>query len=239
MNEIYLESKDFNYIYLLYGYESEIFLYNNDKIMKIFKTDDRNVLNNKLQKLKYLHTLNTNDVLPIDLIYIDGIFKGYTSILKKEFYHIDSLKQNKKIRYYILNEVLKKLKYYHSLGITFGDLNPHNILYNKKTNEVILCDLDNVSINELNFDVVNNYQDDYLYHYKTKENMDEFIFNILTVSYIQKIYYAYTLNYLRINGLHGLLNSKENSIISKQMYQYSKDFNGDLFLDHIKKRILK
>ena len=239
MNEIFLESKDFKFPQKFTGYESKVYLYDYNSLIKIFKTDDINVLNNKLQKLKLLRSLSTNDVLPTDLVYIDGIFKGYKSVYRQDFNPIDCLKQNKKTKYYVLKRVLEKMKYYHSLGIILGDLHEENILFNKNDNEVILCDLDNFWINNLDFDTKNNYQIRYLQNHNSMQYMDEYIFNLLTISYIQKIAYPYVLSYLRRNGLKGILNSKENQQILEQMYKSTDNYNGDLFLNHLKKRILK
>lgn len=238
MNEIYLESKDFNFVQKFSGYESNIFSYNNNSLIKIFKTNNNSVLNNKLQKLKILYTLQTDDVLPIDLIYIDGIFKGYRSNYRRNFYPINGFEQKKKEKYIILKKILEKINYYHSLNIYFGDLHEKNILYNKSTRQVILCDLDNFIIDDLDFDIKNNYQKKYLKNNNTIKYMDEFIFNLLTISYIQNISYSYVFDFLLNNGLKGILNTPENYDIIYQMLNYSQEFSGELLINHTRKKIL-
>lgn len=238
MNKIYLNSKDFNFNEIFYGYESNIYLFDSIHLMKIFKTDNIEVLKNKLTKIELLSEINSNDVLPVDLVYIDDIFKGYTSIFRNNFKPINSLEQKKKIKYYILNEVAKKMSFYHSLGIALGDIHEGNILFNKDTNEVILCDLDNTSISNIGFDILNNFQKDYLKYLKSSLDIDAFTFNLLTVSYIQNVLYSRSFSYLREFGLKGLLNTSENRQIAKQMITFSSEFSGDLFINHVKKRTL-
>lgn len=238
MEKIFLESKNFNFKQTFFGYESNVFLCDDDNLIKIFKTNNSEVLNNKYKKLEILSHLSTNDVLPNALIYIDGIFKGYKSVYRKNFYPINGFEQNRKIKFKILKDILEKMNYYHSLNIYLGDIHQNNVLFNKETKEVILCDLDNFSINNLDFDKTNNYQNLYLQSSTSKEYMDLFIFNLLTISYIQNISYPYVLDFLLDNGLKGILNTPENYNILTQMLNLKDGFSGDLLINHTKRKIL-
>lgn len=238
MEKIFLESKNFNFKQRFSGYESNVFLYDDNNLIKIFKTNNNEILNNKYKKLEILSHLSTSDVLPTALIYIDGNFKGYKSVYRKNFYSINGFEQNKKIKNEILKDVLEKMNYYHSLNIYFGDIHQNNVLFNKETKEVILCDLDNFSINNLDFDKKNNYQELYLKFSTSKEKMDLFIFNLLTISYMQNISYPYVLDFLLDNGLKGILNTPENRNILTQMINLKDGFSGDLLINHTKRKIL-
>ena len=130
MEEIYLTSKDINPDYeMYYGYESNIYEFDAYNLMKIFRTDDENELNNKLEKIRLLSQLPV-DFIPLKLVYIYGKFKGYIYNHIEEYEPINSFKQKKSEKYEVLHKIKDKLDILHSYGIIYGDLHQDNVLYN-------------------------------------------------------------------------------------------------------------
>lgn len=84
------------------GYESNIYEVDG-VLLKIFKTYDLKTLKNKRDKIEIIHTLDIDDPKPIDLIEINGEFKGY-SIEKTDYHILDVFKGSKKEKL----EILKK-----------------------------------------------------------------------------------------------------------------------------------
>ena len=237
MEEIYLTSKDISSSYeMYYGYESHIYKFDSDTVMKIFRTDDEDVLKNKRQKIILLSDLDV-DFIPIKLIYIDGIFKGYVYRNLADYSPINCLIQKKKEKYEILFKIYAKLEQLHKYGIIYGDLHQDNILYNG--HDIVICDLDNSYINGLGFDTTNNHISRYIDFVKTIDNrLDNFAMNLLTVYYIQNISYAYIYDYLITEGrLKRPLNSKKNNEIIQEMICLKPDYSGELFIDNPRKKL--
>lgn len=237
MEKIYLTSKDINPNYeIYYGYESNIYKFDSDSLMKIFKTDDEQILENKRQKIILLSDLDI-DLIPSKLIYIDGKFKGYVYQEAKKYSPINCSVQNKKEKYQILTKVKNKLQKLHELGIIYGDLHQDNILYNG--NDIIICDLDNSYLNGFSFDTKNNHISYYIDRVKSIDTrMDNFALNLLTIYYLQNISYAYIYDYLITEGrLNGTLNSKKNKEILNEMVCLNPQYSGELFIDNPRKKL--
>lgn len=237
MEKVFLTSEEIKQAKSKYsGYESNIYEYSKDYLMKIFKDDDKDLLNNKLKKVLLLSNLNL-DLVPLKLVFIDDCFKGYIYEELKGYYPIDGLVQKKKEKEKILLEIKDKLEQLHQLGIIYGDLHQQNILYNGK--DIIICDLDNISINGLDLDKKNNHIHYYTARMNTLDNrLDNFIFNLLTISYYQNISYYYVLKYLTSYGkLSYKFNTSKNKEIIREMICLKDDYSGDLLIDNKKKKL--
>lgn len=237
MENIYLSSKDFNpNSKIYYGYESNIYEFENDYLLKIFRKNDEKILQNKYDKLLLLSQFDL-DLVPLKLVYIDGIFKGYIYKNSKDFYPINGLVEKRKEKEKILLKLKEKIEQLHNYGIIYGDLHQQNILYNGT--DIILCDLDNVSINGYDFDTKNNH----MIHYLNRINeidtkLDNFIFNILTISYYDNITYDFVRSYLLNNGrLPHIFNTPENRKIIKEMLLLDNNYSGKLLIDNRKKKL--
>ena len=100
---------------------------------------------NKAQKLALLHEKNIdNDIVPIRTISYDKILVGYdmtsSSLSTPETMTIENLEQLK-----------VKLERFHNQGIVHGDIKKSNILINQN-GEVVLCDLDNMQVDNYPID---------------------------------------------------------------------------------------
>lgn len=237
MEKIFLTSENIKQSKIKYfGYESNIYEFDENFLMKIFKDDNQELLNNKLKKILLLSELDL-DLTPLKLVFIDGCFKGYIYEELKGYYPIDGLVQKKKEKEKILLEIKEKLHQLHQLGIIYGDLHQQNILYNGSN--IVICDLDNVSINNLKFDTKNNH----IYYYMARINvfdtrLDSFIFNLLTISYYQNISYDYVITYLITQGkLSHKFNTSENRKIISEMICLTPDYSGELLIDNSRKKL--
>jgi serine/threonine protein kinase len=196
------------------GYES--YIYKVDGMLyKIFKTTDKKVLLNKQAKEEILHCLNIKHIKPIDFIEINGVIQGYTEEEKIGYQTLDMFQNSRKEKLKILKNVLNELIILHNNGIIYGDLNLNNILVNN--GDVCFCDLDNSCIENYDFDVLSFNEQQYLNQAKSSIYLDNYMLNLVTISYLSRILEPYTLIYLRNHDLPIGINTKENHDIVKKM----------------------
>lgn len=112
-------------------------------------------------------------------------------------------------------------------GIYIGDISEKNIFVTD--NGVKLCDLDNIRIGNLDFDVLNLFQKNYLREYENIDDIDKYTFNLFTVSYLSKIIFSYVDDYLKEEKLPKPINSKRNLELIRE-----KNFIKDYFIDNVK-----
>ena len=161
----YILPKSVNHI------ESNLYFYNKEKLLKLFKSTDTSFIMNKLyiiNRLFYIkeHINIDKLILPEDLVKVNNMEFGYTM---KYINNIDGntyLKNNKisiedKINflkgvYYIINEIDNnpQLK---SINFHLGDIHESNFIYNKIDNVVNAVDVDSIY-----FDGVNTPNSKYL-----------------------------------------------------------------------------
>lgn len=199
------------------GYESIIYE-NNGYLYKIFKTDNKDVLKNKLNKLEILSELNTDDILPIALISIDNNIKGY--LTKNENYRNLSYFDKKKDKLKNLKIIKEKLDELHKNDIIFGDISIENILTND--NNIKFCDLDNAKVDKYSFDVLNNIEKEYLKHLDLDIYLDNYMYNMFLISYLYKVHLPYCRDYIYKaykKGLPYLYDTNENGEILKAMIE--------------------
>ncbi|MBR1376633.1 MAG: hypothetical protein IJ565_02350 [Bacilli bacterium] len=172
------------------GKESKVYLYGN-KIIKIFQTKKKPILENKYNKLLLLNKIDLK-TRPLDLIYINDEFKGYSMFKLKDYKEFKPKEYTIRERIDILKLLYKKLEYMHKKGIVYGDIRSSNILINSKK-DIALCDLDNVKINDYDFDILNRNQKRYLDLTGEKDiYMDDYVFNLYTVACLYGILECYS-----------------------------------------------
>ncbi len=218
MDIIKLNSDALNsFKYYSQGYESTIYE-NNGYLYKIFKTDDKDILKNKLNKLEILSELDTNDILPIALISIDNDIKGY--LTKNENYRNLSYFDNKKDKLKNLKIIREKLDKLHDNNIIFGDISIENIL----TNDINIkfCDLDNTKVNNYDFDVLNNIEKKYLKYLDADIYLDNYMYNMFVISYVCKVHPPYCEDFIYKAYKKGL------------PHLYDTNYNGEILEAMIK-----
>ena len=229
MNRIDIKEEDYKkYCPSYFGYESKIYKLEDETLLKVF--NERVNPNCKLQKLKLLSQIDVNTHFLKDLVYVDDNFIGYTmQNLTKQGYKVINCCEHfgdKKIE--ISKLVWQRIKELHDIGIIYGDIREANILYNGK--DIILCDMDNVKIKDLFFDIVSEQNKQYLY--KTHFNydlMDNYVFNKFFVGYYQKIY----MPNMGKDILKKRLDNDKCRQIAHDMAFLNPNYNGELFIDHL------
>ena len=217
------------------GYESNIY-YMYGLLIKIFKTNEIDILKNKRKKIEILNSLPI-ECKPILAVEKNGINIGYAMKEMKNFYTLDnkllSTKKSSKIN--DLKKIKIELDQLHKYGIIYGDLAFKNILTNG--DNFCLCDLDNCKINDYNFDMTSFNQFLYLKRInEIDEKLDDYMFNILTIGYTYNIALSYVLSYLREHNIPFRFNNKENREILNNMFYISDENkeNLNLFINNVK-----
>ena len=235
MNRIDLKESDLPKNYRTFeGYESKLYKFDDDKLLKIFKKVRNFSDKNKINKLLLISELSIDENIFNDLVYVNDEFIGYTmKDLRKDGFKTTSYAshfKNKKVD--ITKMVWEKILELHELGITYGDIRENNVLYDGK--KIILCDMDNVKIDKYNFDVTNKFHEHYLskMHYDYTL-IDNYIFNVYFVAYYQGTYMPYVYQHLECNDLEKRLKNDECKQIAYDMTHLNKDYNGELFIDHL------
>lgn len=231
--DVNFDFSELNPVYI--GYESNIYyIYN--LLIKVFKTDNIDILKNKRKKIEILNSLPI-ECKPILAIEKNGVSIGYAMKEMKNFKTLDDklLSTRKNLKIEELKKIKLELERLHKLGIIYGDLGLRNILTDG--DNFCFCDLDNCKINDYNFDMPNINQKLYLKRVQEiDEKLDDYMFNILTIGYIYNISLSHVLSYLRDYDIPFKFNTKENKDILNTMF-FVSDKNKDdldLFIDNVK-----
>lgn len=141
------------------GFESKIYVYNDELLIKYFELYIKWVLNFEYKKYKLirLHEKKIHEnilIYPEKLVNVDGEFSGY--IMKKrnngqtiaDFYNYKKL-----ISFY--QKLFKKLEILHTNDIIVGDLKHNNIVI--ENNEPIFGDVDSMGVDEFQKDFLGFY----------------------------------------------------------------------------------
>ena len=240
------------YIPLGEGSESKIYLYKDKEgkfvALKKFKEKidlgkDKNPkivtykeLLNKMKKLEILSKLDCmkNEVKPIDLIFENDKFVGYT--MKAEDYNNfeNYLYKNKKIKIELLKNLRDKLEILNKEGIYIGDFNTSNFGVSKD-GSIKLFDIDNFYVQGLDFNITTPFIDEYKSKCTKIDNIDNYCFNFFTLAYTMD-YMNKTIKSKVINkGLPRIFNTEEGREILNDMLNINDNYQKRYFLDYTKK----
>lgn len=245
MNKIIFE-KDNIQKKLNNGVEGDIYYYkkNNELVLlKVFRrdimldTEIRHVsdetIENKKNKLEIISEspLFSDEVKLYDLVYDgDDNLIGYTMRIEDLQTASDINSTRKRIE--ILKLVRNKLELFNKNNIYIGDFNQNNIIVTK--DGIKLCDLDNIKIENYDFDLPNIFTLTYLKNFKTPSLVDNYSFNLETVCYIGRIYEPYLLANVSKNGLPRKINTEKNRILFRKILE-NKNYNNEYLIDSTRK----
>ena len=131
----------------LYGSNSRIYRYNNNSLLKVFLNKEKE---DKISLFEYYKSLNLSSTcLPNKYLFIREYFSGYLMSLingKK----LSNLGPNIKLDHLLasIRKIENDINLLSDNNIVVSDLNYQNIIYNEKTNESTLIDLDQYFIND-------------------------------------------------------------------------------------------
>ena len=145
------------------GRSGNIYLTEDGKILKMFKSSSFTYVKDREETLKYIKNIDDNEVIkPKNLVYYDGVFVGYIMEYLPNgdalWNKIENLSFEEKIdKIKELENVMKKL---HKKHIYICDLNPDNIFFDDDGNvKLIDCDAFVIKENVINTSVANKYKD--------------------------------------------------------------------------------
>lgn len=186
---------------------------------------------NKRKKIEIINNnpLFSDEVRPISLVYENGIFLGYT--MELENYKTAEVFDSRKKKIEILRKYKEKIEKFNEHGIYIGDISENNIFVTE--NGIKLCDLDNIRIGNLDFDIKNCFQKEYLKSDEGIENIDKYTFNLFTICYLSKTVSVFVNSYLKKGKLPRPINSNRNYELIKD-----KNYTEDYFIDNLKKEYI-
>lgn len=186
---------------------------------------------NKRKKIEIINNdpLFSDEVRPISLVYENGMFLGYT--MELENYKTAEVFDSRKKKIEILRKYKEKIEKFNEHGIYIGDISENNIFVTE--NGIKLCDLDNIKIGNLDFDIKNCFQKEYLRKYEGIENIDKYTFNLFTICYLSKTVSVFVNSYLKKGKLPRPINSNRNYELIKD-----KNYTEDYFIDNLKKEYI-
>ena len=210
--------------------KSKIYLYENDaKLLKIFKKLPTEQLDNKRRKIEQLKELQS-DIELLDLVYSDDNFIGYT--MKRYDYNNLSSFTTKKEKIKHLKMLRDKVEGFNKKGIFIGNFNETNLLLSPDKKNIKICAIDNLKVDDIDFDIMTEYMARYMRKGADPEFIDSYCFNIFTLAYFTN----YATGYIDIYDLNlpREFRTYENEKILYDMKHLTKNYKKDYFIDHLK-----
>lgn len=221
------------------GGESEISFYvlnGSLAFLKRFRSNDESLLNNKLNKLEFITSsgIFNNEVEILGAAIEDGKFVGY--FMKYDPNYIKpiniGLDLNTKIN--LLRILREKIEILNSYNIFILDFNGGNFLMNNNANNIKLCDLDNFQIGNIKADLISDVAQVYLNSENNDMYVDNYCFNLYTLSLISGIIMPYIFDYIHSEKIPKCLDTKENREFIKTLRLYSNKYQKGYLIDNIK-----
>lgn len=221
------------------GMESEISFYvlNGSLVfLKRFRSNDELLLNNKLNKLEFITSsgIFNNEVEILGAAIEDGKFVGY--FMKYDPNYIKpiniGLDLNTKIN--LLRILREKIEILNSYNIFILDFNGGNFLMNNNANNIKLCDLDNFQIGNMKANLISDVAQVYLNSENNDMYVDNYCFNLYTLSLISGIIMPYIFDYIHSGKIPKCLDTKENREFIKTLRLYSNKYQKGYLIDNIK-----
>lgn len=164
-------------------------------ILKIFYNDctfhlSKSILKQKENKLcKIKQRKIENNIQPLMIATLEEETIGYFMTYAKNFLTLDSLKGNREYYIRILRQIQKRIRQFHQKNIFLGDIKENNILVQANNPNIIcFCDLDNMAVDDIPFDITNYYTDSFLFQYgEIDEKVDWYTFNLMTLQILYQL----------------------------------------------------
>lgn len=199
--------------------------------------DSRDLLGmseNKLKKLEVLYQKKPQGLVkPLRTLTLDKKLIGYemTKEIGAYQYAPKALKVNDNIA--ILTQSGKILRGLSQLDMTYGDVNPRNILVNATTKEVTFCDIDNMRIGDYPIDIMDKELYEYGEMRAYDQTADAYMHNLLTLySLTNKTSNDEVLEMLKQGQIPNIFNRRGRKIIESMITP--ETFTGEYAIQYIK-----
>ena len=213
------------------------------KLYKFFVKPEQSELTidmpaNKIRKVQALYKMRPKYmVIPTALISVGSSIVGYEMprLLDSTTFHQAELSLPEKIE--ALSKTRDILKYFATLGITYGDIQSKNILIDSNGN-ISFCDVDNVQVKTYPIDLVVKFLGLFSEKYgKIDENADAYMHNIFTLQQLRfpnpRPTYHHIVKTLE-SGIYPKGFEKEAYPIFESM-KNPENFNGEYIIQYVKK----
>ena len=214
-----------------------------DKVYAFKEYSDYRYLYGKKRKLNNLSKNVTcgNLILPKYFVKKDdktiGILTEFSNFSQLDKYDCADIKT----KIMLLKKVKETIENMHKEGIIHTDLHEGNILADDASCGVNIIDFDNASYkgSEIKIDETNEYSQDFIRYYGLTNEVDTFIFNLVTYMIINESRF-YSARYEIAEGKYGLFNdNKEAKKICDSLLLNDKVANKDYLIDTIDESILR
>lgn len=193
------------------GFESKLYRYmKNDRellIKQYYEPDQVNI-----EKIEKISTLKTEGLLkPTDFVKIADTVQSFAMDFKRGFYPLSNQKNdlNDIQKYNLLMNLRQILLSLREEGVTYGDLNPGNVITNGE--DVYLCDAINVKMEGFPFDEVSSTMHKYIERIGTTEGIDFYMLNLLTI---------YLFNDIKYDDILESIELVVTNYFNKQLYEH-------------------
>lgn len=231
------------------GRESYITKISETRAIKIFKNNPNNMSfdkmflrmnkQNKLQEIANSGKIK-NIVEPTKIFTIDDEIVAYEMTYDDDFIPFNSFNLSTKYKIKYLKALKKQLKYLETKHILYPDLKSDNILLNNKTKKLILCDIDNIVINNYPVDLLPVVLNEFYQKLGMNKLVHSYIHNLFTINVLDGISFNLDseLTELKKGRIPNFISDKEISII-KEMTHLDKNYSGRYLIDSINKTKVK
>ena len=214
-----------------------------DKAYAFKEYSDYKYLDGKKRKLNSLSKNVTYDKLILPKYYVKkddktiGVLTEYSDFKQLDKYDCSDIKT----KIMLLKKVKEVIENMHKEKIIHTDLHEGNILASDEFLDVNIIDFDNASYkgSEIKIDETNEYSQDFIRYYGLINEVDTFIFNLVTYMIINESRF-YSVRYQIAEGKYGLFNdNKEARKICDSLLLNDNVANGDYLIDTVDDIILR
>lgn len=204
METIYFKSKEEfeqNTQYYSGGFEFKLYRYMKDGrellIKQYYEASQVNI-----EKIERISTLKTEGLLkPTNFVQIGNDIRTFAMDFKRGFYPLSNQKNylNNIQKYNLLMSLRKILFSLREENVTYGDLNPSNIITDGE--DVYICDSINVEIEGYSFDEISSAMYEYIRRTGSTVGIDFYMLNLLTVYLFNEISYDSVIEEIELRAM--------------------------------------
>ncbi len=194
---------------------------------------------NKLNKIKFYYNHHIEGTIkPLSTLEYNGEPIGYEQVFDPDNLSMFNqiLTQSELLQ--CIDQTKLLLEYFATKDITYGDVTPDNILFNRKKHKACFCDIDNTRVGNYPIDIKNTVMSEYVeIRGRTDETADAYMHNMLTLEelcfYNQD--YRDIVHKLRTGNIPSDLDPIAKQIVESM--RSPKKFTGEFISPYVKRKI--